>query len=119
MAELPCQSSYYLLPIFFHRLSVIFFGGEWKKLKKTSLVAFLGVSLISLCIINPVSAVGVFRNSEGNWYLDYNNTGITYKALHFGTKGDIPIIGDWNGDRIDGIAIFRPFNRVLVFRQQP
>jgi PKD repeat protein len=71
-------------------------------------MAFLGVSLLFLCMINPVSAVGIFRNSVGNWYLDYNNTGVIDKTLHFGAAGDIPVTGDWNGDGTDGIAIFRP-----------
>ena len=46
-------------------------------------MTFLGVSLLFLCMIYPVSAVGVFRNSEGNWYLDYNNTGIIDKTIAF------------------------------------
>jgi PKD repeat protein len=71
-------------------------------------MAFLGISLLFLCMINPVSAVGIFRNSLGNWYLDYNNTGVIDKTLHFGVAGDIPVIGDWDGKGNDGAAVFRP-----------
>jgi hypothetical protein len=71
-------------------------------------MAFLGVSLLFLCLINPVTAVGIFRNSVGNWYLDYNNTGTVDKSFHFGAPGDIPITGDWDGNGIDGTAVFRP-----------
>jgi PKD repeat protein len=90
-------------------VSLLFFlVWEWKELKKTSLMAFLGVSLLFLCLINPVSAVGIFRNSVGNWYLDYENTGENDISMHFGTTGDIGVTGDWNNDGISDMGIYRP-----------
>ena len=70
----------------------------------------MGISLLFLCLVNPVSAVGVFRNTEGKWNLDYNNTGQNDKTFHFGTKGDIPVIGDWNKDGTSDVGVFRPSN---------
>jgi hypothetical protein len=56
------------------------------------------------------SDIGVFRPSNGNWYLDYNNNGVTDKSFHFGTKGDIPVVADWNGDGTTDVGVFRPSN---------
>ena len=71
---------------------------------------FLGVSIFLLSLVSPVSAVGVFRQSNGNWYLDYNKTGVVDKTFHFGTTGDIPVTGDWNGDGSTEAGVFRPSN---------
>jgi C1A family cysteine protease len=54
--------------------------------------------------------IGIFRNSTGNWYLDYNTTGIVDKEFHFGSTNDIPVIGDWNGDQTSDVGVFRPSN---------
>ena len=78
------------------------------ELKKVSLIFLVGVSLLVLCLFYPVNAVGIFRNSDGNWYLDYNNTGVIDKTVRLGQVGDIPVVGDWQGTGKDGIAIFRP-----------
>ena len=55
------------------------------------------------------SNVGVFRN--GDWYLDADGDGAWNAALdtryRFGIAGDIPVVGDWNGDGQLQIGIFR------------
>jgi hypothetical protein len=55
---------------------------------------------------------GVFRN--GAWYLDANGNGqwdpgvdIVIPSGQFGLADDIPITGDWNGDGITNIGVFR------------
>jgi PKD repeat protein len=77
-------------------------------LKKTSVIFLLGVSLLLLCLVYPVNAIGIFRNTNGNWSLDYNNAGVNDKTFHFGKLGDIPVIGDWNKDGISDVGVFRP-----------
>ncbi len=63
-----------------------------------------------------VAKIGVFRN--GMWYLDYPGTGtwvgcgapadVTKDAcIPFGMAGDIPVVGDWNGDGRIKIGVFR------------
>ena len=52
--------------------------------------------------------LGVFR--EGVWYLDISgdrtwDTGDM--STTFGTEGDLPVVGDWNGDGRDEIGVFR------------
>jgi PKD repeat protein len=77
-------------------------------LKKTSVILLLGVLVLLLFPAYPVSAVGVFRNTNGYWSLDYNNTGTTDTAFHFGKTGDIPVVGDWDGQGTIDTGVFRP-----------
>jgi len=51
---------------------------------------------------------GVFRPSNGLLYLkNSNTTGIADVAINYGQGGDYPITGDWNGDGVDTIGIYR------------
>jgi len=62
------------------------------------------------------SKIGVFRPSTGVWYLDMNdnglwdNTVIDRQISTFGKPGDIPLVGDWNGDGKSEIGLYRPSN---------
>jgi hypothetical protein len=65
-----------------------------------------------------ITEIGVFRN--GAWYLDANGNGkwdpgvdITVPAGSFGLSTDTPITGDWNGDGITEIGVFRNGNWYL------
>ena len=60
--------------------------------------------------------IGVFRN--GMWYLDYPGTGswvgcgapgvpTSDACYNWGLPGDIPVVGDWNGDGKVKIGVFR------------
>jgi probable HAF family extracellular repeat protein len=57
--------------------------------------------------------IGVFRPSTGYWFLD--NSGerqwsgcIADDCFYFGMNGDLPAAGDWTGDGIAKIGVFRP-----------
>jgi hypothetical protein len=56
----------------------------------------------------PAAHAGVFR--DGTWVLDtthtqaYNPGDAVYS---FGMPGDVPVVGDWNGDGRDKIGVFR------------
>jgi thermitase len=60
-----------------------------------------------------ITETGIFRPG-GDWYLDMNNNGTwdsipTDRTFTWGKQpGDIPLTGDWNGDRITETGIFRP-----------
>ena len=59
------------------------------------------------------SKVGVFRPSDGTFYLDYNGSGTwdgcgTDRCLQIGLNGDIPLVGDWNGTGTSKVGTFRP-----------
>jgi hypothetical protein len=65
----------------------------------------------------PLCAVtaGVFRPSDGALYLkNSNTTGFADVAINYGIGGDYPIAGDWNGDGIDTIGVYR--NGVFYLR---
>jgi C1A family cysteine protease len=48
--------------------------------------------------------IGVFRPSTHTFYLDYSG---------FGSTGDLPVAGDWNGDGIAEIGVFRPSTHIF------
>ncbi len=51
---------------------------------------------------------GVFRPSNGAVYLrNSNTTGTADLAFTYGVAGDRPVAGDWNGDRVDSVGIYR------------
>jgi hypothetical protein len=59
------------------------------------------------------SKVGVFRSSDGIFYLDYNGNGTwdgcgTDRCLSIGLNGDTPLVGDWNGSGTAKVGVFRP-----------
>jgi hypothetical protein len=56
------------------------------------------------------SNIGVFRPSDATWSLDMNGNG-TWDAgdvwYQFGAPGDVPVVGDWNGDGRTKIGVYR------------
>jgi hypothetical protein len=54
--------------------------------------------------------IAVFRPSNGVWY---TNLG---ESVGFGTNGDIPVPGDYDGNGTTDIAVFRPSNGVWYVR---
>jgi hypothetical protein len=61
-------------------------------------------------------SIGAFDAQATEWYLDYNCNGKWDGHIHFtdwwltgfGQPGDIPVTGDWDGDGITQIGVFRP-----------
>lgn len=53
--------------------------------------------------------IGVFRGSEGMWYLQNLVTGAK-SYVRFGLAGDQPVPGDYDGDGKTDIAVYRPSN---------
>jgi PKD repeat protein len=62
-----------------------------------------------------VTEMAVFRGSH-TWYIDYNGNGVWDSPVGgdriytTGQPGDIPVYGDWNGDRLFEMGVFRPSN---------
>jgi hypothetical protein len=62
---------------------------------------------------------GIFRPSEGLWVLDYDGNGRwdgppSDRFFYLGQTGDIPVVGDWNGDGRAKAGIFRPSQGLWV-----
>ena len=58
---------------------------------------------------------GVFRPSTGELFLkNANSSGFADTYIIFGNPGDYPVAGDWNGDGIDSVGIYR--NGVFYLR---
>lgn len=52
--------------------------------------------------------VGVFRPTTGNLFLKNDHvTGFADINIMYGQSGDYPVKGDWNGDGIDTIGVYR------------
>ncbi len=65
---------------------------------------------------NGHTSIGVFRNNDSNcsggigWYLDVNGDMVWDggdRAACFGLAGDVPIMGDWNGDGVTKVGVYR------------
>ncbi len=68
-----------------------------------------------------VDTIGVYRPSNSTFYLSNTATSTNSPApvnitAVFGLAGDIPVVGDWNGDGIDSIGVFRPSTGRFLLR---
>ena len=60
-----------------------------------------------------LSTIGVFRPSNGRWYIDsgnrvWDNCKVDTCLGPFGSTGDLPVSGDWFGLGFAAIGVFRP-----------
>ena len=57
---------------------------------------------------SPNDTTGVYRPLDGTLYLRFTNTsGYADVAIPYGMPGDYPVTGDWDGDGVDTIGIYR------------
>ena len=59
---------------------------------------------------------------DGEWFIDINGNGRWDEEdiwLKLGTKGDQPVVGDWDGDGKDDIGIFGPSGLAMNGLWQP
>lgn len=59
-------------------------------------------------------SVGLFDPLRGLWFL--RDGGGRTTRMSFGRAGDIPLVGDWDGDGIDTPAVYRPQEGRLLIR---
>jgi hypothetical protein len=62
--------------------------------------------------------IGVFNPAANQFRLRNSNTaGPIDKTINFGVAGDIPVVGDWNGDGIKDAGVFRPSAAQFVIQK--
>ncbi|HEY6804209.1 MAG TPA: M12 family metallo-peptidase [Pyrinomonadaceae bacterium] len=72
------------------------------------MVGGTGAYTISLSGSNRAKTVGVFRPSNGIVYLkNANSGGVADLNFVYGVAGDQPIAGDWDGNGVDTLGIYR------------
>jgi len=67
--------------------------------------------------IISADTVGVYRPSTNQFILGNSNTArASNTTITFGTNGDQPLFGDWNGDGRDDVGVFRPSTGKFLLR---
>jgi hypothetical protein len=61
--------------------------------------------------------LGVYRATNQTFYLrNFNSAGLANFALTLGIAGDKPLVGDWNGDKVSTIGLWRPSTQEFFFK---
>ncbi|WP_327287548.1 hypothetical protein [Streptomyces sp. NBC_01198] len=58
--------------------------------------------------------VGIYRPSEHTFYLRMDDGGT--KTIGWGTTGDLPVSGNWDGGSADNVGIYRPSGHTFYLR---
>ena len=58
--------------------------------------------------------VALFDPGNGKWHIREPGGGST--EFFYGNPGDLPLLGDWNGDGLDTVGAFRPSNGFFYVR---
>ena len=64
--------------------------------------------------------IGVFRQNHSDsgftmFFLDSDNNGYADLIVPFGEPDDLPVVGDWGGDGVDNIGVYRSAGATGVF----
>ena len=63
------------------------------------------------------STVGVYRPNEARFYLRNSNTGGSADMIvHYGTSGQTPIVGDWDGNGTTTVGVYQADTRTFFLR---
>ncbi len=62
--------------------------------------------------------IGVYNPAASQFRLRNSNTpGAIDLTINFGQAGDLPVVGDWNGDGIKDVGVFRPGTGQFLIRK--
>src|SRR5690606_7006065 len=59
-------------------------------------------------------SVGAFDPNTGQWHL--RDSAGEETSFYFGAPGDVPLAGDWDGDGVDTVGVYRPSNQTVYLR---
>jgi hypothetical protein len=89
-------------------------GGSCQGLGDCTVTLETNTSVSATFVDQNRAAMGIFRSSTGEWFLDVNRNGI-WEGCNvdrcvgpFGADGDLPVVGDWTGTGFSNIGVFRP-----------
>ncbi len=85
------------------------------------LAIILFTSVLILAAAGPAAAqtvqdpdLALFDPAQGKWTLRYSDG--TIDSFFYGTPGDTPLMGDWDCDGIDTVAMYRESNGFIYLR---
>ena len=72
---------------------------------------------VSKAVVGPTGkdAVGLVNPRTGVWRL-YDSSGAMATEFYFGNPGDVPFMGDWNGDGIETPGLYRQSDGYVYLR---
>ncbi|OYT71678.1 MAG: hypothetical protein CFK52_07400 [Chloracidobacterium sp. CP2_5A] len=84
--------------------------GRATQLAEVSSAGVTGLSGGSLAsrLVTDVTKIGVYSSAATAFTRHANSTGMADAVFAYGLPGDIPIVGDWDGDGVDTLGVFRP-----------
>ena len=66
---------------------------------------------------NRTTDVGAFKPATATWRLRVpSGTTYTTRTVVFGSPGDRPVVGDWNGDGTEDLGVWRPSTATFHLR---
>ena len=78
----------------------------------------VSVTYVETCPGCRTDRIGAYRPSTRSFLMDVNGSGTwdppADTAERFGILGDIPLIGDWNGDGDDDVGAYRPADNLFL-----
>ncbi|MCS7079987.1 MAG: hypothetical protein NZ585_08040 [Chloracidobacterium sp.] len=84
--------------------------------QRTGMITVAGRAVTITQAVSAFESVGLFRRSDGFFYLRNSLTsGVADTAFFFGLGNDIPLSGDWDGDGTTTIGVFRVTGETATF----
>ncbi|WP_370082474.1 hypothetical protein [Streptacidiphilus sp. MAP12-16] len=69
---------------------------------------------------HSTSSIGLYRPGTRTFiFAASNSDNRVDHTITYGNSGDVPIVGDWNGDGIDTIGVYRPSNSSFSLDNSP
>ena len=79
----------------------------------------IDVTLTATVTVYGAGSIGIYRPSDGMWFLRNDNSGgvadLTF-SYGAGISGAIPVVGDWNNDDTDTIGLYQPSTGLWFLR---
>lgn len=63
--------------------------------------------------------MGFYRPTTNTFFLIDDFAAGVSRSFVFGIAGDVPVAGDWDGNGIDDVGVFRPSDRTMHLTPAP